>query len=233
VIPGGLAAAVVFASAAAAQVTPAPVEPGRSAYVGSGDVGRYEVMYGGADPLVSLCVEDTRSCLNLDRPAPEIGAEFLADAPFRIGHEAQVVGAFIPEGFFFWSIDTAPPRDRAGVLGPDRRLEDLVTRPDRHVGRAVTVRSRFRGANLFDDFAADQVKDGWALRDGPFSVWVTGRAPQGEGWKLDVRSAADCVWEVEVEGKVESAGGAVAIAARKVRLLRRDADTSCASRAAR
>jgi len=244
---------------------------GRSAYIGSHDVSRYDVMYGepiywslslivsptehdkprrnqaivtrgilsvfsrpGADPSVQLCEDTLRYCFPLERPAPEIGAEFLADAPFRNQHEAQVTGAFTDEGFLFWSVDSAPRRERGSGGGADRILADLVTRPDRFVGRTVTVRGRFRGANLFGDFASEKArKSGWVLRDGPFFVWITGQDPQGPGWRLDVSSPADCVWNIEVDGKVERQGEAVSVKARKVRLLGRDADVSCAEEARR
>jgi hypothetical protein len=190
----------------------------------------------GADPDVSVCAEDDeRSCLGLRSPVPEIAKEFFTDAPFRNGHQAQVVGAFTREGFLFWSVDTAPARERGSAEGPDRRLEDLVIRPDRYVGRAVTVRGRFRGANLFGDLAgaSPSKKTAWVLRDGPFSVWVTGREPRGDGWRLDVRSPEDCVWEVEVAGRVDRAGEALSIEARQVRLLGRISDAACAAKVRR
>jgi hypothetical protein len=272
VIPVRGVAAVVVVTATAAAQTPPPIEPGRSAHVGTGDVSHYQGLYGEpmywsltllvgddvseppprnrailtrgvlvayprpkANPDVQLCDETNRHCLALNRPVPEIGAEFFADATFRNGHEAQVVGAFTGEGFVFWSLDSGPARQRSAALGRDRRLEELVTRPDRYLGGNATVRGRFRGANLFGDFASDAGagKDAWVLRDGPFSIWVTGREARGEGWSLDVRSAADCVWEVEVEGKVAQRGEAVAIAARKVRLIARRPDEGCASKAVR
>jgi hypothetical protein len=180
---------------------------------------------------VSLCDDTGRYCLGLERPAPEIGAEFFADATFRHGHEAEVVGAFTDEGFLFWSVDTAERRAAASRPGADRALADLVTRPGRLVGRKVTVRGRFRGANLFGDFApgAAPARDAWVLRDGSFFVWITGRQPKGAGWRLDTSSRGDCVWKVEVEGTVERQGDAVSVKARTVRLLGRDGDTSCAT----
>jgi hypothetical protein len=187
----------------------------------------------GADPEVRLCEETLKYCLALTRPVPEIGAEFFGDAPFRHLHEAQVVGAFTDEGFLFWSVDSAPPRDRTRALGPDRGLEDLVTRPDRFVGRTVTVRGQFRGANLFGDFPAGKGGKDWVLREGPFSIWITGRDPSGPGWRLDTASPADCVWNIEAEGKVERRAEAVFVKARRVRLLGRDPDASCVGAARR
>jgi hypothetical protein len=93
----------------------------------------------------------------------------------------------------------------------------------------VTVRGRFRGANLCADFAGDTrpAKDAWVLRDGPFSVWVSGREPRGEGWRLDLRSPGDCVYEVEVEGKVARVGAVLAIEARRLRLVGRRSEEEC------
>jgi len=188
----------------------------------------------GANPDVSLCQEMGRYGFALTRPAPEIAAEFFADAPFRHGHEAHVVGAFTDEGFLFWSVDSAERRDRVPRAGAERVLADLVARPDRFHGRTVTVRGRFRGANLFGDFPSDPpVRNAWVLRDGPFFVWITGREARGPGWRLDTSAPGDCVWNVEVEGKVERHGDAVSVKARVVRLLGRDPDTTCATHASR
>ncbi|HVR71585.1 MAG TPA: hypothetical protein VMT87_12150 [Vicinamibacteria bacterium] len=94
----------------------------------------------------------------------------------------------------------------------------------------MTVRGRFRGANLFGDFPpGSTVRNAWVLRDGPFFVWITGREPRGPGWRLDTAAPGDCVWNVEVEGKVERHGDAVSVKARSVRLLGRDPDTTCAT----
>jgi len=188
-----------------------------------------------ANPIVQLCDESLRRCLALDTPVPEMANEFFGGAAFRQGHDAEVTGAFTEGGFLFWRIDSALPVKGKRPPGQDRRLEELVRRPDRFLGRTVTVRGRFRGANLFRDFPEDgrPAKDGWVIRDGPFFVWITGRRPQGDGWRLDVASRADCVWNVEVDGVAELQGAVVSVKAKQVRLQERDPDASCAAAARR
>ena len=67
------------------------------------------------------------------------------------------------------------------------------------------------------------------IRDGPFSIWITGQPPKGKAWQLSPASRADCVWWVEVEGQVERHGEVLYLKARQVRLLDRDPDPSCAN----
>jgi hypothetical protein len=188
---------------------------------------------GSSVPDVKLCEDTMRYCLALDNPAPEIREDFLFGAPLRNGQEAQVVGAF-DHGFLFWSVDSGERAEPAARAAPDRSLEQIVTRPDRVVGTTVTVRGHFRGANLFADFPAETRRDkgDWVLREGPFSLWVTGQRPEGSGWRLDIASPLDCVWRVEVEGRIERHGDASYLKARRVRLLDRDPDSSCARAAA-
>ena len=77
----------------------------------------------------------------------------------------------------------APPR-REGP--PGNTLEPLVRYPKGAEGRVVTVSGTFRGANLFDDLPHDsrRSEDDWVLRDGPFSIWITGKDPKGKGFSL-------------------------------------------------
>ena len=173
----------------------------------------------GGAPDVRLCDEQLRHCLGLPGAVPEIRAEFFADAHFRHLHEATVTGAFTAsEGFVYWSVDSAPRRDNPGTAGRERPLEQLVRDPERFVGSTVTLRGGFGGA---------AEGGGWLLRDGPFFVRVTGKEPRGKGWRLDGRSAADCVWQLEVPGKLERVNGELVLEAREVRLVGRNPELAC------
>jgi hypothetical protein len=59
----------------------------------------------------------------------------------------------------------------------------------------------------------------WVLRDGTFSVWVSGRAPRGQGWALDPASRGDTGGRLEVTARVETRQDAVVLVADKIRLL--------------
>lgn len=185
-------------------------------------------------PDVKLCLEGTNRCLSLATPAPEIRDAFFFEALFRDGHEAQVVGAFAEGGFLFWSFDSAPPSEGTDASAR-RTIEHLILRPDTFVGRIVTVRGRFRGANLFGDYAPEtrRAATDWVIRDGPFSIWVTGAPPKDKTWRLDPASRSECVWWVEVEGQVERHRETLYLRARQVHLLNQDSDSSCASDAPR
>jgi hypothetical protein len=103
-------------------------------------------------------------------------------------------------------------------------LETLVRSAEAAAGRSITVRGTFRGANLFEDLPPETRREpaDWVLKDGPFSVWVTGRAPRGEGFSLDPLSRSDCRWRLEVTGKVETAARYVYLRAKRVALVRRE-----------
>ncbi len=123
-------------------------------------------------------------------------------------------------GFFFWSFHSGPPREKAAGTGWVS-LESLVRRPDRYRKRTIAVRGLFRGRNLFGDMPAHSQKSGsdWVLRDGPFFIWVTGKAPKGKGFALDLARQSDSAYRLEVEGQTEVRGGLVYLRAREVRLL--------------
>jgi len=206
----------------------------------------YVIERPGAPPSCSLCKEEW--CLGLDNPALEIRDAFFHQAAFRRGDEAEVVGAFAnPEGqgsappardaqsvtrtptpalmpaqrgFFFWSFHSGPPREKGAESGWVS-LESLVRRPDRYQKRTIAVRGLFRGRNLFGDLPADSQKSpsDWVLRDGPFFIWVTGKAPKGKGFALDLARQTDSAYRLEVEGQTEVRGGLVYLRAREVRLL--------------
>jgi hypothetical protein len=87
----------------------------------------------------------------------------------------------------------------------------------------VTVKGVFRGANLFEDLPAESRRDesDWVLQDGPFSIWVTGKAPKGKGFSLDLQSRSDCRYRLEATGKVSTANGFIYLRASSLQLLGR------------
>ena len=187
-------------------------------------------------PQCSLCTE-TNDCLPLDRPTADIADVFFSQATFRNGDKADVVGAFsipsdrsMPTGsapgrgsFVFWSFDSGPAEARKGADG-GMELERLVRSPRQFEGRSIVVRGQFRGANLFEDMPAESrlAASDWVLRDGPFFIWVTGRAPRGKGFSLDLGSRASAAYRLEVEGRPRVRGGLVYLKASEIRLLGKD-----------
>jgi hypothetical protein len=57
------------------------------------------------------------------------------------------------------------------------------------------------------------------LQDQGVAVWVTGKAPKGEGWSLDLGSRSESVRWVEVEGEVAARDGVVYLKAKNVSLV--------------
>ena len=62
-----------------------------------------------------------------------------------------------------------------------------MTKPGKLDGRKVRVRGQFRGNNLFGDLpsASRRKSSDWVIKDDLFAAWVSGKKPQGSGWKLD------------------------------------------------
>ncbi len=149
--------------------------------------------------------------------SPKGGPVSTKDAPASAGREFAVPAV---GGFFFWSFHSGPPREKPGDAGWVS-LESLVRRPDRYQKRTIAVGGLFRGRNLFGDMPADSQKgrSDWVLRDGPFFIWVTGKAPRGKGFALDLARQSDSAYRLEVEGQTEVRGGLVYLRAREVRLL--------------
>jgi hypothetical protein len=88
------------------------------------------------------------------------------------------------------------------------------------IGKTVHVVGLFGGHNLFGDLPAgsEQGPSDWVLRRGRDAVWVTGKPPQGNGWKLNPSYAADTVHWLEVTGRVEKRGEVTYLRASKVAL---------------
>jgi hypothetical protein len=178
-------------------------------------------------PQCQLCVEEQRHCFSLASPVPEISDAFSIEAWSRRGDEMEIVGAFTDQGFIFWSFMSAPPREKSAGSG-GVPLESLVKAPDRYHGRTIVVRGSFRGRNLFGDMPASGAtgRSDWVLRDGPFFIWVTGKAPKGAGFALSLDRPSDATYRLEVEGRAELKGGLVYLRAQDVRLLGRAADAA-------
>ena len=203
---------------------------GRSAAAAPGFLG------GGTDydnPYAVFRVCGERRCLALV-PVAEMQDTFNGPARAWVQHDVEVIGAVDllpvkgttqspPTVFLVWSVfESGPGRSRGDAAGGSS-LEALVRYPKGGEGRTVTASGTFRGANLFLDLPAESRRDpsDWVLKDGPFSIWVTGKAPKGHGFSLDPQQRSECRWRLEVKGKVETASGYVYLRASSVTLVGR------------
>jgi len=200
-------------------------DPGSAAYTGR------IVEYGNQYATHLLCGD--RYCIGVV-PVEEMREFFMEQGRSWFHHKVEVIGALDQVGdprydpgpsfvFRVWSVQLFyESESRRRQDGPT--LETFVMDPKAAAGRSVTVRGTFRGANLFEDLPPDTRRhpSDWVMKDGPFSIWVTGRAPAGDGFSLDPTSRPDCNWRVEVKGKVETAAGYVYLRARSVVLVGRE-----------
>jgi hypothetical protein len=171
-----------------------------------------------------------RYCVGV-APVEEMLDFFLGQGRSWFHRKVEVIGAIDQVGdpqnasdaFRVWSVQLFEETvHRSGREAPT--LEALVRGPEAAAGRSITVRGTFRGANLFEDLPSETRREpgDWVLKDGPFSIWVTGRAPKGKGFSLDPRSRSDCSWILEVTGKVETTARYVYLRAKSVALVRRE-----------
>jgi hypothetical protein len=168
-------------------------------------------------------------------PVPEIADRMASNAPSWLGREVEVVGFFerrsatdIGRGlsarqtFFVYSMLALEEKeDDDGFDAPRSSIEDLVIESDAAAGRMVSVTGIFGGSNLLDDLPDDSRRNAgdWVLNHGPFSIWVTGMKPEGDGFSLDPRSRSDLRWELAVQGEVQIHDGFVYLRAERLRLV--------------
>ncbi len=116
-------------------------------------------------------------------------------------------------------IGTGEPRGAgSGGLG----LGGLLTDGDRHEGQTVTVVGLFAGRDLYGDLPAGSARtpSDWVLKLGPHAVWVTGKKPEGKGWRLDPGYKGDTARWLQVTGRVERQGDVTFLRASKVALTK-------------
>jgi hypothetical protein len=131
-------------------------------------------------------------------------------------------------------IDAEKAAEEAEVTDPDidsstlasLDLRELVKDPAPHFGKQVTVLGKFRGSNLYGDLS---IKDKRTPRDfvikvAEAAIWVTGRRPWGEGFKLDPAKRRDTGEWVRVVGAPFDEGGKVYLRAVKVELAEEPED---------
>jgi hypothetical protein len=122
------------------------------------------------------------------------------------------------------SITVLAIRDKEGPerVRPDEMGGGVVLRileePAAYLNKNTRIIGQFRGRNLFGDLPANSKrgKEDWVLKEGDTAIWVTGRPPKGEGWKLDLDYKGDSKTWLEVEGKAEVVNGVVYLKASRV-----------------
>lgn len=94
----------------------------------------------------------------------------------------------------------------------------ILADPTAYLGKTTKILGQFRGRNLFGDLPAASArgKEDWVLKDGDTAIWIMGKAPKGDGWKLDLDYKGDSKSWLQVEGKPEVANGVVYLKASRV-----------------
>jgi hypothetical protein len=173
-------------------------------------------------------------------PVSEVSFEFEQRARNWVGQELEVTGVFHSSGVGttpqarggyvqFWGF-VGPPEDepKGKIDALELRLEALVTDPGGHDGRTVRVVGKFRGRNLYGDLPSrsGRRRSDWVIKDDVFAVWVSGKKPEGDGWKLDPTLRRDTGKWIEVIGRPETLRGVTYIQASRVALTTRPTPTA-------
>ena len=97
--------------------------------------------------------------------------------------------------------------------------------------KPVRAIGQFRGGNLCRDLPETTRRDSadWVLMTTEGAVWVTGRRPEGKGFRLDPADRADTSRWLEVNGRVEVAGEARYLKASRVALIARPGESEPAA----
>jgi hypothetical protein len=109
--------------------------------------------------------------------------------------------------------ETVRPREVGSGIG-----WQILQDPASYLGKKTRVYGQFRGRNLFGDLPAVSArgKDDWVLKDGDTAMWVMGKEPKGEGWKLNLDYKGDSKSWLDVEGKPEVQNGVLYLKANRV-----------------
>lgn len=109
--------------------------------------------------------------------------------------------------------EDSSPQEIGGGIG-----RQILDAPSAYSGKTTKILGQFRGRNLFGDLPANSArgKQDWVLKDGDTAIWVMGKAPRGDGWKLDLDYKGDSKTWLEVEGKPEVVNGVVYLKASRV-----------------
>jgi hypothetical protein len=189
------------------------------------------IEYGNSYTNFMLCGD--RYCIGV-APVEEMVEFFLEQGRTWYHRRVEAIGAIDQVGdprdlscpcfaFRVWSVHLFEETVRRNGRGAPT-LETLVRGPEAAAGRSITVSGTFRGSNLFEDLPPQTRRHpgDWVLKDGPFSIWVTGRPPRGNGFSLDPQSRSECDWRLEVTGRVETAERYVYLRAKTIALVRRE-----------
>lgn len=107
------------------------------------------------------------------------------------------------------------------VNEPDRvTLRTVALNPKAHHNEGVTLIGRFRGRNLYGDLpdSPGESRYDFVLTSSDAAIWVVGKEPKGNNFKLDVRARIDTGRWLEVTGRIHVHEGMVILDAGAIRL---------------
>ena len=88
-------------------------------------------------------------------------------------------------------------------------IRSVALEPTLYTDREVTLTGRFRGRNLYGDLPQAPRLSRWdfVLQSSDAAIWVTGREPKGDGFRLGLTARVDTGRWLEVTGTVQRGQG--------------------------
>jgi hypothetical protein len=179
---------------------------------------RYVLRDGPERVAMMPCPEIARDLEDVATKRPRLEVVGLAsDNPDAEANRNPLVPA---TRLLVWSYTDVAELERArrGPGGSD--LAALLEATEPTLGKTVRVTAQFGGRNLLKDLPPDSAPDddAWVLRDASKAIWVIGKRPEGQGFKLDPDYARDAGKWLAVEGRLERCGERLCLRARRVTL---------------
>ena len=117
-----------------------------------------------------------------------------------------------------------PDIDTNAVLDLD--LRQLVKDPSKYVDRQLVVLGKFRGNNLYGDLSikAKRTPRDFVIKTADAAIWVTGRRPRGDGFRLDPKKRRDTGKWLRVYGTPWEYNGTYYLRAEKIEMVDKPED---------
>ena len=175
-----------------------------------------------------------------DLSSPTILERELRDYPgARVQQDNNMMAASMSQANLFIGVEMVtrvekPPEPKGAeeekrkeVVVPDLPpsdhvdLRDLMSNPDPHYDRLISVVGKFRGDNVYNDLPMRTKKTprDFIIKVADVSIWVTGKRPRGKGFELNPERRRDTGKWLKITGTPWTDDGVVYLKARKIEMV--------------
>ena len=180
-----------------------------------------------------------------DLSSPTILERELRDYPgARVQQQNDMMGASMSQANLFIGVEEVtrvekPPEPKGAeaekrkeVVIPDLPpsdhvdLRELMSHPDPHYDKLISVVGKFRGDNVYNDLPMRTKKTprDFIIKVVDVAIWVTGKRPRGKGFELNPERRRDTGKWLKVTGTPWTDEGVVYLKARKIEMVPKPED---------